>query len=185
MYLRLDSTWSASRSWSWSWITLIFARGRDTCPLLARLPLRYFQLSQAKLEVKSAFDFAEILDSLFADFISQNSNKLAVSRSRCNFRLYWSSLLPCLQLFSRSAMQGISVWKQQQQHLDTASNHAFACKFASHRWRNMPGICMQIYLRDATRLKSCIGSGTAIGLRSYIAPCLHTSGRADLSISII
>lgn len=60
--------------------------------------------SQAKLEVKSAFDFAEILDSLFADFISQNSNMLAVSRGRCNFRLYWS-LLACLQLLSHSAIQ--------------------------------------------------------------------------------
>lgn len=38
------------------------------------------------------------------------------------------------------------------QHSLAASNHAFACKSAAHRWRNMPGICMQIYLHDATRL---------------------------------
>lgn len=119
--------------------------------------------SQAKLEVKSAFDFAEILDSLFADFISQNSNMLAVSRGRCNFRLYWS-LLACLQLLSHSAIQPFSYARYfclkttitATKHLDTASNHAFACKFASHRWRNMPGICMQIYLLDATRLETWV-----------------------------
>lgn len=103
--------------------------------------------------------------------------------------------LACLQLFSYSVIQLCQLFLFENtstaptpspallvllllhyQHSLAASNHAFACKSAAHRWRNMPGICMQIYLHDATRHRSRIGSGTAIGLR---APTyLHTAGRS-------
>lgn len=70
----------------------------------------------------------------------------------------------CWLVYSYSAIQPFSYARYfclkttitATKHLDTASNHAFACKFASHRWRNMPGICMQIYLLDATRLETWV-----------------------------
>lgn len=100
----------------------------------------------------------------------------------CNFRLYWScsllGLFTAIQSFSYASyfclktppLPALLLLLHLPQHSLAASNHAFACKSAAHRWRNMPGICMQIYLHDATRHRSRIGSGTAIGLRSYIPP---------------
>lgn len=185
MYLRLVFTWSASRSWSWSWITLIFARGNDTCPILpsssssSSVP-RYFQLSQAKPNWK----WNQL--STLPKFSTVSSQISSVKIRICSPCLAADATFACIGrcwlVYSYSAIQPFSYARyfclKTTKHLDTASNHAFACKFASHRWRNMPGICMQIYLPDATRrdlrLESCIGSGTAIGLCSYIAPYLRS-----------
>lgn len=167
MYLRLVFTWSASRSWSWSWITLIFARGNDTCPILpsssssSSVP-RYFQLSQAKPNWK--WNQLSTLPK-FSTVSSQISSvKIRICPPCLAADATFACIGRCWLVYSYSAIQPFSYARYfclkttitATKHLDTASNHAFACKFASHRWRNMPGICMQIYLLDATRLETWV-----------------------------